>query len=49
MVAGRLWPFSPVKTTITEWTHYFSTHGCKVGLGTSSFSFPDLFLLGARA
>ena len=30
-------------------THYFSTHGCKLGLTTCSFSFPDFFLAGARA
>jgi hypothetical protein len=29
-------------------THYFSTHGCKLGFEVGSFSFPDFFLLGAR-
>jgi hypothetical protein len=30
-------------------THYFSTHGGELVLETGSFSFPDFFLLGARA
>ena len=30
-------------------THYFSTHGCKLGFEVGSLSFPDFFLVGALA
>src|SRR6266404_8285563 len=50
MVSGRLEMLSLSNAReLTRTTHYFSTHGCKLGLTTCSFSFPDFFLLGARA
>ena len=44
---GALSACSPER--IEGGTHYFSTHGCKLGLEVGSLSFPDFFLVGALA